>query len=41
MENKFDMGDLFTNRKNHQGKTPSDEFKVITLENPFYQNKWL
>ena len=34
MEIKFDMGDLFTNRENHRGKTPPDEFKVTTPENP-------
>ena len=34
METKFDMGDLFTNAENHQGKTPPGEFKVITLKNP-------
>ena len=28
------MGDLFTNRENHQGKTPPSEFKVTTLKNP-------
>ena len=28
------MGDLFTNRENHQGKTPPSEFKVTTLNNP-------
>ena len=28
------MGDLFTNRENHQGKTLSREFKVTTLKNP-------
>ena len=34
MENNFDTGDLFTNGKNHWGKTPSGEFKVTTSENP-------
>ena len=34
MENKFNMGDLLTNRENHQGKTLPDKFKVTTLENP-------
>ena len=34
MENKFDKGDLFTNGENHQGKTPSGEFKVTTPKNP-------
>ena len=34
MENKFDTSDLFTNGKNHRGKTPPGEFKVITPENP-------
>ena len=33
-KNKFDIGDLFTNRKNHRGKTPPSEFKVTILENP-------
>ena len=34
MEIKFETSDLFTNRENHQDKTPSGEFKVTTLENP-------
>ena len=34
VENKFDIGDLFTNKENYQGKTPPGEFKVITPENP-------
>ena len=34
VENKFDMGDLFTNGENHRDKTPSSEFKVTTSENP-------
>ena len=33
-KNKFDIGDLFKNGKNHRGKTSSGEFKVTTLENP-------
>ena len=33
MENKFDIGDLFTNGENHRGKTPPGEFKVTTPEN--------
>ena len=33
-ENKFDIGDLFTNGENHQGKTSLAEFKVTTPENP-------
>ena len=33
-ENKFDMGDLFTNVENYRGKTPLGEFKVTTLKNP-------
>ena len=33
-ENKFDTSDLFTNGKNHWGKTPPGEFKVTTPENP-------
>ena len=33
VENKFDTGDLFTNGKNHQGKTLASEFKVTTPEN--------
>ena len=28
------MGDLFTNRENHRGKTPPGEFKVTTPKNP-------
>ena len=32
-EKKFDIGDLFTNGENHQGKTPPGEFKVTILEN--------
>ena len=34
MENKFDIGDLFTNEENHWGKTPLGEFKVTTPKNP-------
>ena len=34
VENKFGIGDLFMNEKNHRGKTPPSEFKVTTLENP-------
>jgi len=34
LENEFDTGDLFTNGKNHQGKTPLGIFKVITPKNP-------
>ena len=34
VENKFDMGDLFTNGENHRDKTPLSEFKVTTPENP-------
>ena len=34
VENKFDTGDLFTNRENHRGKTARGEFKVTTPENP-------
>ena len=34
MENKFNTNDLFTNRENYWGKTPSGEFKVTTPENP-------
>ena len=33
-KNKFDTGDLFTNRENHRDKTPLGEFKVTTPENP-------
>ena len=33
MENKFDIGDLFTNGENHWGKTPPGEFKATTLKN--------
>ena len=33
-KNKFDRSDLFTNGKNHQGKTPLGEFKATTPENP-------
>ena len=33
VENKFDTSDLFTNGKNHRGKTPLGEFKVITPKN--------
>ena len=29
-ENKFDMGDLFTNEENHRGKTPLGEMKLTT-----------
>ena len=34
MEIKFDMGDLFTNKENHRGKTPPGDFKVTTPEKP-------
>ena len=34
MEIKIDIGDLFTNEENHQGKTPPGKFKVTTPENP-------
>ena len=34
VENKFNTGDLFTKRENHQGKIPPCEFKVTTPENP-------
>ena len=34
MENKFDIGDLFTNEENHWDKTPPGEFKVTTPKNP-------
>ena len=27
------MGNLFTNGKNHRGKTPPDDFKVTTPKN--------
>ena len=33
-ENKFDIGDLFMNEKNHRGKTLFGEFKVTTPKNP-------
>ena len=33
MKNKFDTGDLFTNGKNHRGKTPQSEFKITTPKN--------
>ena len=33
MENKFDIGDLFTNGEKHRGKIPPGEFKVTTPEN--------
>ena len=33
-ENRFDIGDLFTNGENHQGKIPLGEFKVTTPDNP-------
>ena len=46
MEIKFDKSDLFTNGENHQGKTPSGEFKVTTSENPLLSkqavtSKWI
>ena len=37
MENKFDIGDLFTNGENHRGENHQGkicEFKVTTLEIP-------
>ena len=33
-KNKFDTGDLFTNREKYRGKTPLSEFKVIIPKNP-------
>ena len=33
-KNKFDIGDLFTNVKNHRSKTPPGDFKVTTPKNP-------
>ena len=39
MENKFDTGNLFTNRENHRGKTLLGEFKATTLENPLLSIK--
>ena len=33
-KNKFDIGYLFTNGKNHGGKTLPGEFKVTISENP-------
>ena len=32
-QNKFDIGDLFTNGENYRGKTLPGEFKVTTPEN--------
>ena len=34
VENKFDTDNLFTNVENHQGKTPSGDFKITTPKNP-------
>ena len=34
IENKINTSDLFTNRENHRGKTPSGDFKVTTSKNP-------
>ena len=34
VENKFGIGDLFTNWENHRDKTPPGEFKVTTPKNP-------
>ena len=33
-ENKFDIGDLFMNKENHQNKILPNDFKVTTLKNP-------
>ena len=33
-ENKFDIGDLFTNGENHRDKTTPSEFKVTIPKNP-------
>ena len=33
-KNKFDTGDLFTNREIHRGKTSPGEFKFTTPKNP-------
>ena len=34
VENKFDTGNLFTNRKNHRDKTSLGDFKVTTPKIP-------
>ena len=34
MENKFDTSVLFTNKEKHQGKTPQDDFKIVTPKKP-------
>ena len=34
MENKFDIGDLFTSGEKHRGKTHLGEFKVTAPKNP-------
>ena len=45
MENKFDIGDLFTNGENHRDKILLGDFMVTTLKNPLlsiirrYKNK--
>ena len=33
VENKFDIGDLFMNKENHQNKILPNDFKVTTLKN--------
>ena len=38
MEIKFDIGDLFTNGENHQGKTLPGDFKVTTPKNLLLSN---
>ena len=32
-KNKFDTGDLFTNRENHRGETSPGNFKITTPKN--------
>ena len=40
-ENKFDIGDLFTNGENYRGKTPPVNLRSQFLRIHYYQNKQL
>ena len=41
MENKSDIGDLFTNGENHWGKTPPVNLRLPLSRIHYYKNKWL
>ena len=41
IENKFDIGDLFTSEKNHRGRTLRMNLRLPLPRIHYYQNKWL